>query len=257
MMRIRLMAVLLLATSVATVRAQLTYVGFGTGYSRTKFAGSGSHRFSQNMGTFSFSAMHRPLRFLAVGGSIVLPYSENYSGTYWRTTTTDGNSFSMSYWDTGFAPQIMTGTLDQSATLRGILRFFAEGSGNAYLEASISSFKLTERATFRRYESQVEIYDGNNFYYETVEGVDLSYRNEERVTAFGLRLGAMPHFGKNLYADFSLGWSFPRFSGKGFTSFFNYEYDGLSYRMNYLMLSSPVPGSKTTLSIDAGFGVCF
>lgn len=201
--------------------------------------------------------MHRPWRFLGVGGAVILPFSENYAGNYWRTTTTDGSSFSMNYWATGFAPLTKSSTLDQSATLRGSLRFFAEGSGNVYLETSISSFKLTERASFLRFESQVEVYDGNDFHYETVEGVDLTYRNEERVTAFGLRIGAMPNFGKDLYADFSLGWSFPRFSGSGFSSFFNYEYDGINYRMNYLALASPVPGSKTTFSIDAGIGVCF
>ena len=256
-MRARSLVTMVLVLAALEGSAQLTYVGLGVGYDRTKFDGSGSKRIVQNLSALTVSVLHRPWRFLALGASFELPYTQRLTGKYWRTSTSDGGSFSMDYWSTGFGPAINSSKVERSGAVRGLLRLFADGGVNAYVEASITSYLMKEQARLFREESVVEVYDGENFIYETVQAVDIVIDRETRINAFGLRFGVMPHFGKGLYADINMGWSLPRFSNDRTAAFFNYEYDGLDHRMNYLFLSNALAGSKTTFSAQAAMGVCF
>jgi hypothetical protein len=254
----RILFILLLCIAPFRSDAQFTYIGGGLGYTNVKFSEGGlfGETTRSNNVYLGLNALHRPLRFLAVGLEVNIPLTQggNYSFADAPNTSTFSEVSDRSgIFNSDYQPQFLDYSFVRSTSATLLLRIIEAEIAGLFLEARLSYFGLEETFQLRR----GVVIGGSTFDPNPPTAPLNIFRNTSyNMLAPGMAVGMMPHIDDHLFFHCTVGLDFFFFENRSFSENV-IHYDSFSDTPRTIIYQSQAVGTKTALFASFGFGYIF
>jgi len=250
--RALLLVVLLIGTQAA--KAQFAYAGLSLGYSRLeagrKTAVSGLDVIPQ--------ILYRPIRNVGVGLQCMLPISQGNTFSFNGSPTSSG--YFGGWRDDGrnanYKPQVYDYTIERSAQLGLVLRYFLESRANVYFDLRYTHGRVMEEFVLTRPYSGPVFYFGS-IEYPAIPAKDLYYQRTMTLGYPGMSFGIMPPISDRFFIKADVNVDLLLFRENGFSHRVEYRDIYFSDRHEYVTFESPLNTTKLAWSFGLGTGIFF